>query len=387
MKLIYAANVRMPTEKAHGYQIAKMCEEFARAGAEVELWAPERANRIDKDTFDFYGVERNFRIKKIKGPSWAENFSRFGKKIDFYFKSFSFLRGLADEIKNFSDRSVVIFSRNPEVCRFFSRLGFKVFYEAHRLPSGRAVKKIFFRALLKRVSGALANSRGTEFDLKKISGIGKILVAPNGADLDAFEIKETKNEIRNRLSLPGGKFIAAYVGHLYDWKGAGVILAAAGLTKEMKDLIFLLVGGAPEDLEKYRRKTAVENLDNVMLAGYQERKRIPAYLAAADCLLLPNIAESKESEHYTSPIKMFEYMAAGRPIVASDLPSIREILDDGDCLFIRPGSAEDLLAKIGILRQDKELSAKIVANAKEKVKNYSWQKRAEKILNFIEKNV
>ena len=65
MKLFYIANARIPTEKAHGLQIMKMCEAFARSGLEVELIIPNRKNPIKKDTFDFYDIERKFKIKKI----------------------------------------------------------------------------------------------------------------------------------------------------------------------------------------------------------------------------------------------------------------------------------------------------------------------------------
>jgi glycosyltransferase involved in cell wall biosynthesis len=102
-------------------------------------------------------------------------------------------------------------------------------------------------------------------------------------------------------------------------------------------------------------------------------------LAAASVLVLPNTA-SAISERYTSPLKLFEYLMLGRPIIASDLASIREVLDDGrTALLVPPGDAAALAAAIVRVRDDATLAAGLAANAAVLSAQYTWAARAGRL--------
>jgi len=135
------------------------------------------------------------------------------------------------------------------------------------------------------------------------------------------------------LGIPLDKKIICYAGHLYDWKGADIL--AKSMHYLPSSYIAYLVGGTEEDVTRFREFTARENLANVVMVGHVAPTMIPGYLAASDVVVLPNVGEGLS--RYTSPLKLFEYMAAKRPIVASDLPAIREILNEETAVLVAPG--------------------------------------------------
>jgi len=375
MKLVYIVNARIPTEKAHGYQITKMCEEFASAGAEVELWAPTRQNPIKENAFEYYGLKRNYEIKYIKSFDFIR-FDKFLLRKSVYLQSLFFLLKLA--LKRV-DKDAIIYTRNPELVWLFGLRGIRVVYDAHSWPES---KTGILKLLLHSVDAIICNSRGTEKKFQE-NGFKNTLSAPNGVDLHDFEDQPGTVKLRNELGLPLDKKIAMYVGHLYEWKGIDVLLDCAELMKVKKDLFFAVIGGTEKDIKKYRKIIEDKKLKNIVFFGFKNKKIIPQYLQSADIMLLPNVPVSAESSEYTSPIKLFEYMASGRPIVASNLPSIREVLDEETAFFCQPGNAEDLNKKITQVLNDL-VNAHLKADAaREKVREYTWEKRAGRILKFV----
>jgi glycosyltransferase involved in cell wall biosynthesis len=173
--------------------------------------------------------------------------------------------------------------------------------------------------------------------------------------------------------------IVAYAGHLYAWKGVDLLLRALAQVPGVDGTI---VGGHERepDLARLRSLSATLGLGaRVTFTGQVSPPEVPAWLAAADILVLPNPA-SAISTHATSPLKLFEYMAAGRAIVASDLPSIREVLtDDRTALLVEPGSPDAIAAAIRRLAADGVLRARLGAAAQAAVEEYSWSRRAERL--------
>lgn len=375
-KLIYIVNARIPTEKAHGYQICKMCEEFSNIGVEVELWTPTRDNHIQEEAFSFYGIKNNFRVRKIKSFDFLR-FKKFLGRLTFWLNSLLFLIKLA--VKKI-DKEIVIYTRNPEIAWWFSFRKYKTVFEAHNWPRSKIRLYAF---LLRNTDKIICNSRGTERELEK-RNFKNTIVAPNGVDLEKFNISDNEVRLKKEFNLPLNKKIVMYIGHLYTWKGIKIIIDAAKLLISQKDIVFVLVGGTDIDLEEHSQMIRREELSNIILSGYQRKDKMPKYLKCADILLLPNIPLSKESIEYTSPIKMFEYMASKKPIIASDLPSIREILSDDNCVFCKPGNVQSLADKISLLIFDQELGRKKAEQAYIDVQKYTWSKRAKNVLKFIE---
>jgi glycosyltransferase involved in cell wall biosynthesis len=379
-ELIYIANARMPTEKAHGIQIVKMCESFVLAGLKVDLVLPWRFNKIKESLFDYYGVEKNFKIKKL--PS-LDLIPLNIPKICFWIQSLSF--ALSVFFYLFFKKADIIYSRDSFPLFLLSFFKKNLVYEAHTFPRNFFLHKRVFK---KTKAIVVITQKLKDLFIKQGMDGNKILVAPDGVDLEKFNLKETQVECRQKLNLPLDKKIVLYTGHLYKWKGVQVLARAAKFLD--KDTLIVFVGGTKKDEQDFK----IENkeLDNILILGHQPHLKIPYYLKAADVLVLPNSADvlvlpnsgKKEiSQYWTSPMKMFEYMASQRPIVASDLPSIREILNENNAILVQPDNPEALAEGIKGILQNSDFADKISKQAYEDVQQYTWQTRTERILKFV----
>lgn len=361
-KLYYLANVRLPTEKAHGMQIMKSCEALARAGFAVELIVPKRKNPMQTDPFTYYEVERNFSVTNLPVLDTV-GFGRFG----FFLELLSFLA--MTRLYLLGKRGVV-YTREAAV-----GLCLKTFaLETHTLPKpfGLFKRVIFRRAHIHIVL--------TSFIKRELVTIGipesRIMIAPDAVDLAKFDIPLSKEAARTRFNFPHDKTIVLYAGSffLYDWKGVDTFLEAAHEFNE--DTLFVLVGGNEREVKEARAKWG---RGNVLFLGYQPPQHIPAYLKAADVLVIPNKKGSSMSERYTSPLKLFEYMASGRPIVASRLPSLEEVVTEKEVAFFEPNSADDLALAVRRVLSDKIIAESLAQNARKKVAAFTWDRRMQAI--------
>jgi glycosyltransferase involved in cell wall biosynthesis len=170
-----------------------------------------------------------------------------------------------------------------------------------------------------------------------------------------------------------------YAGHLYPWKGVHLVIEALAALPDTRGLI---IGGHEGEGDLGRLRELVDQLDctsRVTFTGRVAPVDVAPLLKQADVLTLPNPA-SAISTAFTSPLKLFEYMAAGRPIVASDLPSIREILRDGhNALLVEPGNPQALTAAIRRLREEAGLGERLARQAREDVRQYTWERRAARL--------
>ncbi len=365
----------MPTEKAHGYQIAKICEALSDVGVDVELWVSTRRNDIREDLFDFYGIRRVFTMRRIACPDVLTGLRFFGQS-SFYLQGFIFLVKLLSERP---EKGAWILTRNSEIAWLFRMKGYKTAYYGHFWPEG---KNRLFKFFLHRTDAIICNSRGTMEAFRK-HGFPNVIVVHNGVDLEDFLFKEEKEELRKELALPLDKKIALYAGHLYSWKGTDILFETAERLKDSPEFVLVLVGGTSADYEKRSREIREKGLTNVLLTGYQEKSLIPRYLCSADVLLLPNAPLTTESIRYTSPIKMFEYMASGVPIIASDLPSTREVLNEKNAVLVEAGNAHALAEGIKRVVINNALAERIAREARQNVELCTWRARAEDIVNFL----
>lgn len=378
MKIIYLANIRLPSEKAHAIHIVKMCEALANQGNHVELIMAKRYNPDFKnqDVFNFYNLKRNFKIKKLlvidilnlfsRGPyaTWLINLS-------FALNSFFYV---------LFHKSDLIYSRDGLPLRFISLFKKNIIYEFHEY---RIQDKKLYQKLSKKSKGLVVITQGLKELLIK-DGINPedILVAPDAVDINKFKIQNSKLKIQKKLNLPKDKKIVLSNGSLYKWKGVFALVQTA---KYNFDYLIVLIGGMQYDIDRLKKFIQENNLpqDKILILGHKPYKDIPDYLSMADVLVLPNSAKREMSLRYTSPLKMFEYMASQKPIVASDLPSIREILNEKNAVLVEPDNPQALAQGIQKVLQDKKLADEISKQAFEDVQRYTWKKRVEKILKFI----
>jgi len=379
MKLIYVANARIPTGKAHGVQIMKMCEAFADTGIEVELWVPTRYNIIKADPFDYFHVKKNFKIVKI----YSIDLVRFGY-WGFWIQKMTFI--LFATVRAIFTKANVFYSRDDLFVYLLSIFDRNIYWEAHTNSLGYFISKII-KSRLKFIviSNGLKNffmSLGVLED--------RILVSHDGVSLSDFNTKESKHIIRNELGVPQDMFVVSYVGK-YTTMGSkkGVdelIIAFSDILKKYSNLFIQIVGVNKSEVP------ILENLMNEMgiartnynLVPFVAHKDIPKYLNLSNVLIM-NYPASEHYSLYMSPLKMFEYMASGRPIVASDLPSIREILNTNNAILVEPDNNQKLINSIEMIFKDDNLADKLSKQALADVKCYTWDKRAEKIIKFINK--
>ena len=364
MKLVYLSELRLPTKNAHGFQIMNMCAAFAGEGVEVLLLVPWRKNLLKEEPFDFYGVKRNFAIKKLPAIDLYP-FRFIQERISAFLHLFSFL--IVARIYLFFKSFDVLYTREKHVALLFPHF----IYEVH-MPEQMSIrwskpKKIV--VLTNYIKDKLKRSGIREKD---------ILVAPDAVSLALFK-GMSKEEARKCLGLPLSKPIVLYWGNFKKWKGVDTLAEAVPFLESM---LVVMVGGTKEsDIARIREK--VKGYKNAVVEGFKFQKELPWYLAAADVLVLPNSAKDENSRLYTSPLKLFEYMAAERPIVASDLPSLREVLNNGNAIFFEPDSAKSLSAAILALLSRPELQGKLARQARVDVEEYTWGKRAKSIINFV----
>lgn len=376
MKIIYIANIRFPTERAHGIQIAKTCEALSLAGAEVELVVTNRATGIPhemaaspisrgiaKDAQTYYGLRRAFPIHRVRVPDIV----RWGR-IGFLVESIFFALGARRHVGK-----GVVYCRDEWVLALLILLGVRTaVWESHTGAWNAAA-----RFVARRASALIPITRGLS-DFYAEHGIprAKMLVAHDGVSPEDFVNPAPKEEVRKRLGLPVGAKLAMYIGGLDGWKGADTLYAAA--EKLPKDVVVAVIGGKKEDVP-----ILSEGHPRVRFLGPRPYTELPDNQAAADVLVLPNTGASEISVRFTSPLKLFSYMASGVPIVTSDLPSIREVVDETSVFFV-PADDPHALAE-GIMQAlgNTEDAARRAAAARALIPDYTWTKRAERILAFL----
>lgn len=369
MRFIYLANVRLPTEKAHGLQIMKTCEALADRGIEVVLCVPRRRNKLDADPHEFYGVKKNFKIRyfpvlDLMGAKPA--------KLAFAISQFTFGLSISWMRMNEDD---VVYARDEYTLWPLSFYKKHLYFEAH---DGRW--NWMLKRALRHCEGIVAVTKGlVDFYVSKGISRDKQAVIPNGVDLARFEATVDRAATRAKFGLPLEKNIVLYTGHLYSWKGVDALAMASAFLPE--NSLVLFVGGTDHDVKSFREKFAGKT--NIMIVGRKPFGDIPEYLAAADVLVIPNSGKSHVSELYTSPIKMFEYMATGHPIVASDMQSVREILNAKNAVLVPPDDMHALARGISSVLTNSTLASRIAAQARKDVEQYTWHKRAERIMQVF----
>jgi glycosyltransferase involved in cell wall biosynthesis len=378
MKIKYITNVRIPTPKAAGFAIVKMCSEMAGAGADIELFVPERKNSDSKkDPFDFYGIEKNFRIIKVPSFDLLGKTLKFGK-IFYWLDLLSFFVML--KFKVHFNKGDILYTRDPIIALFFPGQKSTVL-ELHSIPKS----KFIFNLSLKRVKFFVVLNSYIKSRLMDL-GISdeKILISPSGTDLIQFNGSPENFEIKG---ISKNDFVYGYIGSLKTMgmeKGVADGLRALALLPT--NCKFLVVGGGETtDFEYYKNMSvSLRVSDRVIFTGEVSHSEVYGYSAKCDVLIAP----FPENEHYSffmSPLKIFEYMACKKPIITTNLPSLREVLTNGEnAILVPPGDPQALVDAILKLKEHPEYGKKLVDKAYQDVsKNYTWKTRAEKIISFI----
>jgi len=368
---------RFPSEKAASLFAAKECEAFGKMGISVILLAPRRLGRFKVDPHNYYKLENNFEVRYLPTIDILNTGFLKGFSFKLSFLSFSLVSFIYLVLK--ARKQDLIYS-NESLPTLFSTFCFpNTLYELHDFPEG---KRFFYKLLFQRVKYLLVTNIWKTEEVVRLFGINreKIICERNAVEVKDFDIPIEREEARDKLKLPGDKKIVVYTGHLYSWKGADVLAEATKILPE--DYLTVFVGGTKEDVSIFKDKYG--GIGNILIVGHKERGEIPLWQKSADVLVLPNTAKEDISKYYTSPMKLFEYMASKRPIVATDIPSVREIVNNENAIIVLPDSPNDLAEGIKKAVNDKDLVGKITEKAYSGVLFHTWERRAKRILDFVD---
>jgi glycosyltransferase involved in cell wall biosynthesis len=392
-KLHYISLMRLPTEKAHGLQIMQNCEAFADAGCDVTLWVARRWNtremRAIDDPFAYYGVRANFKLRRIPCIDIFPLFppESAGARLAFYLLLLSY--ALASLPLLLFTRADIFYSRDAFILGLFARLkpAAALAYEVHQFAaSGRGAA--LQAHVVQRVGSVIAVTPRLRKDLIRQHGAdpARVIVAHDGIRRGRFADIPGKAAARRHIGWPQEAFIVGYLGRLHTIgmdKGVGTLVDSMAT---IEGACLALVGGPDEMAESLRRKWLALGLraDGFLYAGHVPPDEAPRFLSAFDICALP-LPAATHFALYASPMKLFEYMAAGRAIVATDLPAWSDVVADGESALLAP--PDDVPAwsnAISRLQADGGLRMRLGVRAREQaLKAYTWDVRAQRILAHI----
>lgn len=356
--------------------ILKTCEEFVRLGYDVELWVPQRRNAFDGDPFEKHRIQLNFPIRKI----WALDLMAQLGSIGFFMMVFSFNLAVWWRLRGLNE-NVLLYGHDLRDFVLPSILGLPICVEIHDFYESRW--HVLNRFVLHRVAGLIVTNSIKKKRLAEYYGFPekRMIVQPNAVDVPMFDIPQTQPEAREILHLPLEQRIVLYTGHLFSWKGVHTLAEVTPFLPE--DTCVYFVGGTESDRASIEQFVAERSLPRIVFLPHQEHARIPLFLRAADVIVLPNTAKERASKYETSPVKLFEYLASGTPIVTSDLPSIREIVTEKEVIFAEPDNPESFARAIQTILESSAHGAR-KESAQTLARTHTWEARAEAIKRLLE---
>lgn len=364
----------------------RTCEEFVRHGHQAELWVPWRRNPQFRgvDPFTYHRVERSFIIRRLPALDLTNivpgklGFFLMVASFNISVVCYAFLRGLVKKAIFYP-----LDLRNVILLNIFRPRIYLETHDFYKTPFAWLNRWCFRSA-----RGVIATNRMKMQSLQKEFSLlpGRMLHKPCPVDTAMFRISTSREEARKTLGLPADQTIILYCGQVILWKGVDILLAVSSFLRS-EEFIYVIVGGDDMSIEEFKNKHKAINPRNVIVVEGKTHKDIPLLLRSADILVLPNTARDYTSKYDTSPVKLFEYMASGRPIVSSDLPSLRNIVDENMVWFFEPDNPRALADAIHSALADPQKSSEKGACAQEEAEKYTWQRRFTDIFKFIEATI
>lgn len=406
MRLLYLGSTDLPQPKARAIQIVHTCHALARAGADVTLVVGRRGRAPDR-ALAAYGLAPHPRLRVIAVPIARIPPTAPPRLLRLFTRlwQISYLAGLLAIAPRelAARRPDVVYARDLRTARlaawFSHAAGARLGFEVHGLPSvevrlgaGRAGLPPSAASRLRRLEQEVFDRSDCIVTITECAR--QIVLDDYGVPAERVrtiaDAAPTPAATPNPSSLGAAEPAVYYVGQLYPWKGAGLVVEAAARVKRAR---FVIVGGLPNGrsgrgdphlAELAARARDVGAADRIDFRGYVPYSRVGEELARATVAVLP-LPDEPVARCFTSPLKLFDYMAAGVPVVASDLPSLREVLRHGEnALLVRPGDAAALAAAIECLLTDPTLARRLATQARRDVMDYTWDARATRLLELLD---
>lgn len=373
MKIAYIATSQIPSIRANSIQVMKVCQALKVNGESVELYVPGHEQVGWDDLSKQYGIQERFPI------SWLPS-RPFLKRLDFTLNSLRLAR---------LSQADVVYTRMLWVAWAARLFRLPVILEMHDLPTGRIgplLYRDYLRSTTKKLTIYITSALKELTD--QACGIqarkNEWTIAPDGVDLARYVDLPTTVQARKKLNFPE-RITAAYSGGFYQGRGLETL---TDLAQNFPEIQFIWIGGDPHQVAEWRQKLEMRGIGNIVVTGFIANEELPLYQAAAEILLMPYARQFSGSgggniAAVSSPMKMFEYMACGRAILASNIPVLGEVLNETNAAFYVPEDFEDLKKQFGRLLADKTLREKLAAKAREDVKEYEWKTRMKRIMQVF----
>lgn len=351
----------------------KVCQALAQTGAEVCLWVPGRERAEWPALAEQYGLTTPFEVR------WLPSFAPL-KRYDFAYQALGQAGHWGAE---------VIYTWLLPVAAWALRRHFATVLELHDRVTGQ-LGPAFFRQFV-RLPGKkrlLVITQALKIRLEQAGRMGipagMVQIAPNGTELERYTDLPEPAEARSQLGLSQA-FTAVYTGHLYPGRGTHLLI---DLARALPHIQFLWVGGRVQDVAEWRARLIQEGIGNIQLTGFVANAHLPLYQAAGEVLLMPyerQIAGSSggNSADICSPMKLFDYLAAGRVILSSDLPVLHEVLNERNAIFCPPEQSEEWVSTLQRIQTDAALCQALARQAKTDAAAYTWRGRATRALEGL----
>jgi len=380
MRIAVIAPTQIPARRANTIQVMKMTQAIAQLGHQVRLAVPGGEAVPWERLAHQYGLHRHFPVEWLPvRPRW--------RRYDYGWRTIRWARQWGAEL---------LYTRLPQAAALASMASVPVVYEIHDWPQG-SLGPLLFRLFLRGrgarglvvITEALLRDLRASFSIPE--GRLHVIVAPDGVDLERYaELPATaaaREELRRLAGLTLGEkwFIAGYSGHFYAGRGVELLFE---LATRLPDIHFLLMGGEQSDLIRLQKSVDARRLRNVHLTGFVPNAELPGYQAACDVLLMPyqrQVAASSGGDiaAYLSPMKLFEYLACGRPIISSDLPVLREVLSPDNAILIPGNKPESWAQVLRDIQTSPQKYREIASRARQDAQGYTWEARARKIFDVV----
>jgi glycosyltransferase involved in cell wall biosynthesis len=380
MRYVFVFPYALPTFKAEGQIAINTCAAFDRLGLDGVLLHPASDPQVHGHLMppghpsDYYQMPRRLTLKSYRPSRLRRPQSRVGSLLWHHLAARRTAAVAASEPASF------YFTWDIHIAWQLGRRGRKTVYEAASFPPS-SIRRSVRRLGLKAPSVVFtAHTEHLVRDLTSSLGLptGRIKLLRGGVQLRG---PMDRMQARAELGLRPDEPIAVYTGGLRKDRGIDVLVDVAARLPRVR---FMIVGGLPAEAAAYRSRVQSRQLSNVIVQGHVTPERARLFQAASDVLLLVQSSSSRHLTHYVSPAKAFEYMDAGRPIVASDLPCFREILFDGrNALLVENDSPGDWASAIDKLMRDSSLAERLSGIAAQDVQAHTWDERAKQMLEWL----
>lgn len=383
-KLLYIHVASVQSLKSGGLnttllQVFSMCTAFVRSGYRVTL-AMQENDGFEKNLEAF--INNTFKSGiDFEIVTWIQ------RSKNLFINRFLVRHSIVQIVTQ--NNPDIIFSRDSFILNSLTKLNIPLIYESHnsKLHTRHTILHDFLEKRLLRATRSpnfkclfsISEALSKYWSEKGVPK-SKLFAWHDGFDISLFEKNIEKNIAKSRLNLPNNKLIVTYTGGLYPDRDIENIIY---LAREFQDVMFLVIGGPEMHRQNFEKLSVKEGAKNINFMGFVEHNMIPSYLFASD-ILLALWSSKVPTINYCSPLKIFEYMAAGRTIVAHGFPTIREVLENKkDSILCEPDNFDSLKRSLSIAIRDNN-NSNYGAIARDKAFSlYSWDNRVNELLSYL----